>query len=876
MKANGAIAISWLALWTLAAPLPGNPDGNQPAPDIGSLIHLLSDENFRTREKATRDLWLLGESALQALRDTAKGKNPEAAMRARTLLRKIELHITPDTDPSIIDLVERFTKASAEEKSELFTEMRQKRAYRQMLKLFAEEKREDVQAQLRQQLEGVAIHGAREMLLRGDAASARELLELAPVDSQSLVALAAFHRGQGTIDAEIESARRSKAKGAVEWRTALFRAAGKLAQARESAVETNDKTLAAAIEMLEGNPLPWMEIAPSNRRMEEAYEAYLNCAARRWAGKPLRKEDLAVFDRLMQSRNESNRWMASSNLYLLGETEAAETAFIKTSPFDAFRHFETLERVPEALKALEIDPDKPDFTEWVKERFDAIIEDPDDSGNAEDELVTVANFLQRRGLLKELSAAYDSQLDRLLAEDQDLFTSFLSSLFGTAETGSGALAPSIRAGIAWAGDDEDKWEEVRIAAFGEEDELNEWWAWLAELKPEATKPERLDAMLAIFGYGTDPKKLRRQWLRLAWQAVDRAPVEKRPPLLRRILYTANSVGDVANTIKAAEQLPAEERQEYLRDEMLSAAGRWKDAADRFLGQIEAVSKSQARVRPELHAYAASSLRRAGREDEAKEQDRWVEQLALGDSTTAMRIAEGYRYGGDFDRAGIWLERAAIESQPGPELYGILQAYSKQLFRKGDYLRAASTAEALVHIYSGSDHSGTLPLALLRLRLLADLPRALHLLKSDRAAAIKILERCHSFFPNDGSLADDFFPSLRKVGLIKEHDAWFEDSWQKIQAAIELYPQSDNTRNTAGWIASRANRRLDEAEAHQREALTLNPDQPAYLDTLAEIHFAKGDRKQAISDSKRAINFEPDDEILREQYFRFLEGPFPDR
>jgi tetratricopeptide (TPR) repeat protein len=139
-----------------------------------------------------------------------------------------------------------------------------------------------------------------------------------------------------------------------------------------------------------------------------------------------------------------------------------------------------------------------------------------------------------------------------------------------------------------------------------------------------------------------------------------------------------------------------------------------------------------------------------------------------------------------------------------------------------------------------------------------------------------LEHCHSFFPNDGSLADDFFPSLRKVGLIKEHDAWFEISWQKIQAAIERYPQSDNTRNTAGWIASRANRRLDEAEAHQREALTLNPDQPAYLDTLAEIHFAKGDRKQALSESKRAINFEPDDEILREQYFRFLDGPFPDR
>ena len=48
------------------------------------------------------------------------------------------------------------------------------------------------------------------------------------------------------------------------------------------------------------------------------------------------------------------------------------------------------------------------------------------------------------------------------------------------------------------------------------------------------------------------------------------------------------------------------------------------------------------------------------------------------------------------------------------------------------------------------------------------------------------------------------------------------------------------------------RRLDDALRHSQAAIKLRPYQGAYLDTMAEVWFAKGDRKKAIEWSKKAI------------------------
>ena len=257
-------------------------------------------------------------------------------------------------------------------------------------------------------------------------------------------------------------------------------------------------------------------------------------------------------------------------------------------------------------------------------------------------------------------------------------------------------------------------------------------------------------------------------------------------------------------------------------------------------------------------------------------DGWVEKLALGDTASYLRIGDGYAFGADYDRCSLWWERAAREASPETEAYAkILKSLSTDQLKRGLWNQAAATSEALAQIYSGSSFSSSSPLVFLRLRLQADQAHALSLLATERAAALALLEKCHALLPCDGSLADYFFPALRQAGLIQQHDAWFEVTWERLQTVIQRYPLSHNTRNTTAWLAARAMRHLDEAEAHLQRALATHPNQAAYLDTMAELQFARGNRKQAVDWSDKSVNFMPTDDDVRRQNFRFIHDPLPE-
>jgi Tfp pilus assembly protein PilF len=132
-------------------------------------------------------------------------------------------------------------------------------------------------------------------------------------------------------------------------------------------------------------------------------------------------------------------------------------------------------------------------------------------------------------------------------------------------------------------------------------------------------------------------------------------------------------------------------------------------------------------------------------------------------------------------------------------------------------------------------------------------------------------------PSSGSLADYFFPAIREAGLIHEHDEWFRSSWEFLAKVVKDYPESENTYNTAGWLASRARRNLVQAQQFLEKALALNPTESNYLDTMAEIHFANGQRAKALEWSARALNYSPnspDNEVLLRQYEHFLKDPLP--
>lgn len=860
----------------------------QPAPveqlegDLKTLIRELGDESFQVRENASRKIWELGEKALPELQEALELPSPEQVYRARDLLRKIQLQITPETDPTVAALVERYQKATPSERFLLLGKMKKKQAWSQILKLYASETNAGIREKLVPDMNIISARAARERIVQGDAVGAREFLEMAPANSEGLLALAEFHRSHGTLEAELARAKTGKGQKAMLWLLSLERAAGNLQAARAAATAAGRPRIAAAMAVLSGDPLPWLLWPDKHVNGQDTPAAYASVAAKRWSGKPIRQADLEPLIRALSKRRPRDRESAMNALFVLGEFSAVEETFVKSDPLGAFRHFEALERIPEAFRALGLDPDQPDYQGWVKKRITILraddIENQRGVSSVLEELVSLANFLERRGLGQQAFEVFSNPLAKLAEEDRNLFEDFLSALFGNRDVVTGAPMLAKRIGIVWAGDDNERWEALVATAFGNDETSSAWWNWLPELDPKASLAERFGGMLALSSIGPDPEKSRDRWMALAWKAAEQSPEESRNALVERIWELMAQTGDVTNGYKALKQLTDESRNRILWGQkvvFLTALGQWDDAAAIIIEQIDTHKAAKQPPGAELYAYAASALRRAGREDEAVIHDAWADKLALGDPGVAIRVGNGYAHGYDYKRAADWWARAVCESDPDSSDFPLaLKIHADDLLERGRWKETAATSEVLARIFVNSDYRGSTPLPFMRQRLQADMARALGNLKTDREGSIALLELCHRNFASDGSLADFFFPALRKAGLLKKHDEWFRKTWNLMGAVIKKYPDSDNTLNTAAWFASRAVLKLDDAEKFLSVALDAYPYQSSYIDTMAEIHFAKGDRKKALEWSKRAVNYAPDDAQLRRQQERFRSAPLP--
>ncbi len=869
---------STLILWSVIVmtAFPCVVEGAQATPEgMEKWLKELGDERYPVREAAQREIWKLGSAALPMLKKLATEKrDPERMLRARDLIRKIIFEIGPETDPKLIEWIDSYDSASVADKGKILEQMKGKRAWFPMLRLYAGEKDGNTRAKLRPIIDRVAVRAARESLAAGDANAARLALELAPMDAASLLSLAVFHRQQGTWDDAWDKLGEKERNG--PWGLALLRAAGRVAEARALAAELGDMRLAAWLAALEGDPIDWMERL--NPEMDGIEAEYVALAKRRWRGEELHptSADLERLVRRVNGREQSSRMEAIQSLFLLAQPALAEPAFRAHMPLAAFLHFEQLEKVPEALEALGLDPEKPDYGSWYRTKFEKYrkddIEDQHEVDQVGAELMAMAGFLERKGLDDLLWDSFAGPLLLYAKEDEMGFINLLAMLYGGRGSTSGAPVFCARVSEKWAGDDENRWSEVLTCAFGDEDDVREWWDWLGRQKPALSFIERLRVQMGIYRMGADPLG---QWMPRVWQSA-----KEDPEGVKRVLQLATDTEDAALYMKAEDQMDKETRDQTfwgIRISYLSALERWGDVADVVQSHIELQKKAGRSYVPEVHAHAylASALRLAGREGEAAQHDAMAEALYLGEPAYALRIGNGYAFGRDYTRALIWWKRACVEADMDfSEFSKALKTLADAWLEEGEWLRAASLYECLSRLYMNSDYRWETPLAYTQYRLHADTARAVSRLKTNRAGAIASLERTHEAFLTDGSLADVFFPSLRRAGLLKEHNRLFDKTWARFRAVIGKYPGADNTRNTAAWMSSRAVRELDKGMADIKAALARRPGQAAYLDTMAEVYFAMGNRPQALKWSAQAMMAKPDDPMIRRQHARFLFGPLP--
>ena len=851
----------------------------------------LADDQYSVREKATAELWKMGTSALPKLRELTRSRDPEQAVRARELVRKIEMGVFPDSDPELLAIVAKYPDAMPSEKSTLIRELQNRRAWRQMLKLYQEETNATVIKQYLTTMQRIAVYAAREKLSKGDEVDALELLKLAPKTPDSLLAMAHFHRVRGDIDQQLQMANERDDEDAAAWRAALHRAQGDMKGALAHIDADKHPELAAALAALDGNPLPWLQMRSSvpeeerSRRLShQSRSLYARLSSDRWNGEEMNPADLGKLKEMLENRSSQYRRVARTALFMLNAHEAAEESLIKDSPMMAVHYLLMMERVEEALRILGHDTKTPCTEKWVREQLENLDEDDlddfEDSKNAQS-LCVMAGFLEARGLHELAHQCFKDPLLELAQKDKSSFLDFMMKLFNENTGFQPAPRLAIRISLDWAGDDEGRWESLTDAFWSGDDDSHEWWKMLAKIDPEASREKRLELVLILSRRLPGPNGERQKWQDLAWKHYQKTKGEEQDDVLRRLVDLAFNTGDVELGEKVWPIMPEDMRNSYFwRQQIshLSAREKWDDVCVVLLKQVKMMEeKESGSINPAFHAYAASALRRAGRVKEAKKHDYMADLLCLGDHQMAMQIALAYAFGEDYERSRQWWERAAQAAPPSGSSFAMaISAYadSLQFEPSGWHLVASLNEVACCESIDGSYYELDVPLRSMRLRLKADTYRGLSKLKHDRRSGLSVLEQCHDTYTTDGALADFFFPALRQADLIEEHDRWFAESWKRFSSVIKSFPACANSRNTAAWFASRAQRELAEAETHLREALKEFPEQPAYLDTMAEIQFAKGKRKDAVKWSSKAILLAPTDTELRKQHHHFRHDPMP--
>lgn len=839
----------WAAV---AAPAPVQP--------VGEWIQQLGDDRYQTREEATRKLWEIGEPALPSLREAEKSRDPEVVKRASELIGNIEVGARPDSERELLDLIAQFRTGNEMQKTNVLSKLRKKQAWGVMLKLYSLEQDGAVRGSLLRSMTGVASQAAREAILAGKEAEALKLLKLAPRDDDSLMALAVYHRVFGTLKKELAAA----SEFDPAWKVALLRAAGRIGEAQSVAKKGGLNELADGLAVIEGDPVPWMMQTRGARRNAEAQDAYLRLAVARWQGQAQDREAADMLARALRDTDRYNSMSACAAYFLLGDVATAEAAYRKFDATRAFQYFDAKERFEDALRMMGLEPEQPDYGTWFARQLQS--EDVDVLSESAPKVLAMIVFLERRGMHKEIEEFADPCLLQVAKGHADEFLEWLTML-NQPGMATPALETVRRLARKHAGDDKEKWGTVVSTLYQEGRDQGAWWEWLQKHAEELTPAQRFDVMTELFHPDDTSGELREKILARAWKIVDQQKADEESKELQMLTNLAADTKDAEVGLRAWDawkKRPVEKQRLLDIHGVLEVAGRWDEAADFALKMLE---KNPGET--DWIVKAAACLRRAGRDAQAQEKELLLEKMAIGAPLVNLRIAAHYAVHGDVVRACQWNERALYESKPGQYVWqlSLLQQVDNWTER-GEWLRAASACEAICAMYSTRDAQELAPAARLQMRLQADLCRALAMAPQNRDGALKILRQCHQAHLSDGSLADEFFPALRQTGFAAEQEVMFEESWKEVQGLIRRFPACENNYNTAAWMASRAGHRLDEAEALLRLALKKSPHRPAYLDTMAELYYARGQRKQALEWSAQSLRFALQDPQLWRQNARF--------
>jgi tetratricopeptide (TPR) repeat protein len=135
-------------------------------------------------------------------------------------------------------------------------------------------------------------------------------------------------------------------------------------------------------------------------------------------------------------------------------------------------------------------------------------------------------------------------------------------------------------------------------------------------------------------------------------------------------------------------------------------------------------------------------------------------------------------------------------------------------------------------------------------------------------------------PGHSEFVSGMVPDLDKRGRTKDADELFAAAWAAYEKVLAEYPDSAWARNSLAGIGANCRRKLDESLTHATAAVAADPTSAGYRETLAEVHFRRGERDKAFEVMTKLAAEDPTNRLYKRQLVRYrsgaLDSPKPDR
>jgi tetratricopeptide (TPR) repeat protein len=828
------------AVWLLGVSVLAAPSREQ----IAGWVRDLESNDPGTWRRAVAKLWEAGKAAEPALRSVMKHRDPDVVLRARLVLGRFDWGIYPDTPVAVVQGIERYRDGDAAQRKLAATElMKQGRpGYAALQRLLARESDLALRRQVAEHIRNQCRPLARDLLAAGDTDGAARVLEAAAAGGDDAVlrdlAVLWVLTSQAAAKAralEAQTSDRNKATLCAY----LHRASGDLAAARRVAAKAGLAEIVTGILDEQEDHAALARSTPKEIRDVPARLAVLLHRAGDHAGAEAALARIPAGDHATRAtvlfftgrpraaiaaeRAAGNLAAACAHLAAQGRRhDALALSISAASGAGEQRVWLLLEQAKLAHRMGE-----KELTErLLAEAFRGAEQVPGRGDGLLAEVARVAIRLGRRHVLEAVGQA----LDR-------------------------TNAPPPRRLLA--------------ALSAHEGDLLMWWDFLRR-RPSDSAPSAVLARLnRWFGEGKAGTNFDALLVEAERRPVPTATMkEKWRGAVARACLAVGRTKKAEELLRAASQTGASAAGHLLLGDFYFEQKRWAEAAAEY--------NRAARRRPAeplgWYLLGAASAR-AGQAKEGRALTERARLLSLADEAARYTVANALAQRGLAEEAAGERE-LLVRSAPFQSIYTTNAATSlaARAVRSRLPLEAARYYRRVVMNLAQRGGAFLDATAYLRVPGLAHLHQAHGLLAAGKLDdALAEARRLRDYLPEETSIAIELVRALDRASRKSAADALFEGVFPLLQRACVAAPRSAECHNRLAWLGARCNRQLNAALRHARRAVALAPGVPGPLDTLAEVHFQRGEKAEAEAAIRQALKLAPADTYYAAQLRRITAG-----